>query len=104
MEINNLEDFYNYIGLSQDSMDKHRKREAEFYFKIDSFKTYEEKMNFKYELYRPSEDIVNDGMKTIDDYRFQEEPYKKSFTSNNKVYNKFINIIISVPLKSGTSY
>ena len=50
-------------------------------------------MNFKYELYRPSEDIVNDGMKTIDDYRFQEEPYKKSFTSNNKVYNKFINII-----------
>ena len=50
-------------------------------------------MNFKYELYRPSEDIVNDGMKTIDDYRFQEEPYKKSFTSNNKVYNKFINIM-----------
>ena len=33
MGINNLEDFYNYIGLSQDSMDKHRKREAEFYFK-----------------------------------------------------------------------
>lgn len=103
MGINNLEDFYNYIGLSQDPMEKHRKREAEFYFKIDSFKTYEEKMNFKYELYRPSEDIVNDGMKTINDYRFQEEPYKKSFTSNNKVYNKFINIMKDLNKNKGNN-
>lgn len=103
MKINNLEDFYNYLGLSQDSVDKHRKRDAEFYFKIDSFKTYEEKMNFKYELYRPSEEIVDDDMKTIDNYRFQEEPYKKSFTSNNKVYNKFINIMKDLNKNKGNS-
>lgn len=93
MKINNLEDFYNYLGLSQDSVDKHRKRDAEFYFKIDSFKTYEEKMNFKYELYRPSEEIVDDDMKTIDNYRFQEAPYETSFSSNNQVSNKFINVM-----------
>ena len=67
-----MEDYYNYFGISQDDVNQCRKRENEFYLKIESFKTYEEKMNFKYELYRPSEDIVNDGMKTIDDYRFQE--------------------------------
>ena len=98
-----MEDYYNYFGISQDDVNQCRKIENEFYFKIDSFKTYEEKMNFKYELYRPSEDIVNDGMKTIDDYRFQEEPYKKSFTSNNKVYNKFINIMKDLNKNKGNN-
>ena len=51
METNNMEDYYNYFGLSQDDVNLCRKRENEFYLKIESFKTYEEKMNFKYELY-----------------------------------------------------
>lgn len=88
-----MEDYYNYFGISQDDVNQCRKRENEFYLKIESFKTYEEKMNFKYEFYRPSEVTFDCSEKTVDDYRYKEESVKSYSANYNKVYNKFINIM-----------
>lgn len=98
-----MEDYYNYFGISQDDVNQCRKRENEFYLKIESFKTYEEKMNFKYEFYRPSEVTFDCSEKTVDDYRYKEESVKSYSANYNKVYNKFINIMKDLNKNKGNN-